>query len=190
MKRIYDKIRDERFPDSEIIRDVESAKNEPGFDINWEDNTQSLLIIAILHDREELVRYLLTYPEIDVNHVESDLENTSLHVSCCDRRVPILKLLLSHRDINVNIQNTWRWTGLHNACRYNHIEIVKELLLDARVDVMIRDELGETARDDAIRERHYGITNILKMMQYTSLLRIPNEALLHDIVRMIIEEYV
>ena len=69
------------------------------------------------------------------------------------------------------------WVG-HEVC-------VKELLLDTT----IRDNNGKTARDFALRKGYSGIAKIINNSRYTTILRIPNRALLHDIVRMIIEEY-
>jgi len=187
------KIKDEKVPDSEIIRDIECAKCEdPKFDINYVDYyiRWSLLIRAVLWNRKELVKYILADSNIDVNHKDND-GYTAFYYACWHGYIPILKLLLYHRDIDVNIQNEkdGGLTGLHYACWRNHIEIVKELLLDARVDVLIRNNLGKTSRDKAIYCGHLGIANMLKKVLCTSLLRIPNETLLHDIVRMIIEEY-
>jgi len=70
MNNIHNKIWDIAILDSEIIQETESVKsNDPKFDINLEcgdvDNW-SLLMFAIRRDRRELVRYLLTYPNIDL----------------------------------------------------------------------------------------------------------------------------
>jgi len=172
--------------DSKIIQDIEHAKETPGFDINlgYKDNW-SLLITAVYYCRKELVRYILSFPNIDVNH-RSYYGNTALH--CCDN-VSILKLLLDHKDLDVNIQNEGGETGLHHACYMGRKTCVKEYLLDARADILIRDENGVMVRDYALIYGYLGIANILKRVQHTSLLRIPNRALLHDIVRMIIDEY-
>jgi len=176
--------------DSEIIQYIEYVKcNDPEFDINLGDeNNWTLLMIAVRvrwYNREELVRYLLTYPNIDVNH-RSNYNSTVLHF--CEQ-VSILKLLLTRKDLDVNIQNSWGETELYLACRWGRKAWVKELLLDARVNLMIRDGGGRTARDIALRNKDYNIAKIVENSGYTPLLRIPNRALLHDIVRMIIEEY-
>jgi len=49
MEIIYNKIGNRTIIDSEIIREMESSKNESGFNINWKDNThKSLLMYAVL----------------------------------------------------------------------------------------------------------------------------------------------
>jgi len=186
---IFFKIIRDKINDSEIIQDMESVKiNEPGFDINLVLGGQnwSLLMYAVCHGRKELVEYLLSDPNVDVNH-RSCQGNTALH-RCKD--VSILRLLLSRRDLDVNIQNENGRTGLHRICYFGCKACVKELLLDARAYVLIRDEKGRTARDIALERRYPDIAKIIGNSGRTSLLRIPNSALLYDIVRMIIEEYI
>ena len=122
---------------------------------------------------------------INVNH-RSNQGNTALYF--CDQ-VSILKLLLDHKDLDVNIQNIFGWTGLHEFCHCGREACVREYLLDARVDVLIRNNNGRTARDKALRNEYPDIAKIINNSRHTTLLRIPNKALLHDIVRMIIEEY-
>ena len=187
MEIIYDKIRDIKIPDSEIIQDIEHAKcKDLGFDINLGNkNNWSLLMNAVDNRREELVRYLLSIPGINVNH-RSFGGNTVLY-SC--ETVSILKLLLNRRELDVNIQNIWGYTGLHRSCFWGRKACVKEYLLDARGDAFIRDRDGDTARDNALRRGYVDIAKIISNSRYTSLLRIPNASLCRDITRMIIEEY-
>jgi len=195
MTKILNKIWDYIVLDSEIIQETESAKhNDIGFDINWRDDRRdnfdwTLLMWAVFYNREELIRYFLTYPDININNKDCD-GWTALYISCYTNNVLIIKLLLGHKDIDVNIQNRFGQTGLHNACFNNNIEIVRELLLDARVDIWIRDKDGLSARDIAMQNRCRGIANMLKRIGRMSLLRILNKALCRDISRMIIEEYV
>ena len=188
--KIYDKILNEAILDSEIIRDVEYAKREdPRFDINYVkcEWSWSFLMIAIIRNRIELIEYFLKDPNINVNYKNS-FDVTALYLT--SYIVPILKLFLNRQDLDVNVQHVGH-TLLHVVCCHIRpsIIVVRELLLDARVDIMIRDEDGLSAQDTAIRLGYHGITNMLKMVQYTPLLRIPNNMLLHDIIRMIIEEY-
>jgi len=186
MNDIYKKICDGAILDSEIIQDIVCKKGN--FDINLGCGYQNwlLLMYAVFKDRKELVEYLLTDPHINVNHISNDCYAV-LH--CC-KQVSILRLLLGRRDIDVNIQNKWGQTGLHWACYWKRKACVRELLLDARINVLIRDNKGKTARDDALVNGYPGIAKILGNSLYISLLRIPNRALVHDIVRTIIEEYV
>jgi len=190
MESIFDKIRRSIVNDSEIIQDIEHAKcNNPGLDINigYYVCNWSLLMCATLYERKDLVEYLLSYPNINVKHRDC-FNSTVLHYCKWDS---ILKLLLSLRDIDVNIQDKWEKTGLHRVC-YCGISkaCVKEYLLDARINILIRDNQGKTAQDIVLERGYPRIAKIINNSQYTTLLRIPNNLLLHDIVRMIIEEYI
>jgi len=166
---------------------MESAKHrDPEFDINWCDEYNwSLLMWAIRWNRKELVEYLLSIPGININH---RCLGSGTALSICDQ-VSILKLLLSRRDLDVNIQNENGRTGLHYLCYWGHKACIKELLLDSRVNTYIRDNYGRTARGIAIWYKYPDIAKIINNSRHTTLLRIPNRALLYNIVCMIIEEY-
>jgi len=181
MERIIDKIRRSVFDDSEIIQEIEI----PGFDINLVYNTSTLLMVAVGNGREDLVRYILSVPGINVNH--RNYYGTALHF--CNR-VSILKLLLDRKDLDVNIRDDDLGnTGLHGFCICGSKKYVRELLLDARVNVLIHNKYGYTARALLLSFGYPGFAKIINNSRYTTLLRIPNRALIHDIVRMIIEEY-
>ena len=187
MNKIWNELWKSEIPESEIIKDIEKI---PAFNVNCTDENNlhdsnwTLLMGAAFHDRKELVRYLLTYPEININQKNDD-DKTALYYAY---DVSILKLFLTHRDIDVNIQSKG-WTVLHHMCYDGIIEIVQEFLLDVRVDVSIFNKFYNTALYIAIKEGRHGIANMLKKIRYTSLLRIPNRLLCRDIVRTIIEEY-
>ena len=70
MNNIHGKICNTEILDSEIIQDIEYAKQEdPRFDINeCDEDNWPLLMYAVWRNREELVRYLLRVPDINVNH--------------------------------------------------------------------------------------------------------------------------
>ena len=184
MDNIREKIWNEAIPDSEIIQEIDIS----GFDINLrcDDYNCPLLMGAVYHGRKDLVRYLLSDPNVNVNnHISNRFNNTALHV-CKD--VSVLKLLLDRKELDVNAQNKWGWTGLHFMYYWKREACLRELLLDARINVLIRDNCGKTVLEFALNRGR--IAKIINNSRYTSLLRIPNRALLHDVVRMIIEKYV
>jgi len=190
MKRIFDKITQSDIDDSEIIQETESVKrNDPKFDINLRCDYRncSSLMRAVDQNRKDLVEYLLSIPGINVNQRDT-YNSTTLHF-CVD--ISILRLLLSRKDLDVNIQNVFGYTGLYNFFEYGHGReaCVKEYLLDARVDTLIRDNNEKTVLDYALEGNIPDIVKIIWNSRYTTLLRIPNKTLIHDIVRMIIEEY-
>ena len=189
MRKILYKIENEKIRNSVIVQDIKSVKTNAGFDINWTNSQGVTLLIEACHmHRKELILHILTYPKINVNH-QNKSGDTALHAICYNskKNIPILKLLLNRKDLDVNIQDNSGYTGLHFVI-YD-VEMAKELLLDARINTSLRDKRERTAEDYARWTGHSGIAKILRNSRHTTLLRIPNELLVHDIVRMIIEEY-
>jgi len=186
--KLWIRTHDIKISDQEII---ESIKNDSEFDINSAlyYNNCSILMNAVIWNRTKLVEYLLKDPNINVNH-KNTYNETALHLS----NGYFLKLLLSRKDIDVNIQNWNGWTILHIVCEQRDVECVKELLLDARINIHICDKKRKTALNYVlcwrnISNRYVSIAKIIRKSRYTPLLRIQNSLLLYDIVRMIIDEY-
>ena len=127
MNIIRDKIHDHKILDSEIIQDLKYERNNNlEFNINWIDRSPnwlgfSLLMHAVRSDREELVGYLLSIPGININYTTRTANTTALHLT---KSVPVLKLLLSRRDININIENIRGYTALDVAINRKRHDIV------------------------------------------------------------------
>ena len=62
----------------------------------------------------------------------------------------IVKLLLSHPDIKVNLANEFKNTALHYASLNGHKGIVK-LLIEAKADPMLKNEFDRIPLDEAIQ---------------------------------------
>jgi len=127
MKNIMNKIIIGKNPveDEEIIEDIESIKNDPGFDINKKVYRSTLLIRAVYNNRNKLVEYLLKDPNMDINDKCRDGWTA---IFFCPT-VFILKLLLGHKNIDVNVQDTAGCTVFHNLY-YNYdgnIKMTREL---------------------------------------------------------------
>jgi len=187
MQAILKKMWITSISDQKIIESIESAKkNISDFDINWYDsNNWSLLMNAVSWKRKELVKYLLDDPNININY-RSNYGITVLFICDCTH---ILRLLLEHKNCDVNLQDIGKCTVLYKACFFGKKNKIKELLQDPRVDTSIRNKWGETALDTALEWGYPGIARIIGNSMYTTLLRIPNKILCRDIARMIIEEY-
>ena len=186
---IYTKVMYNNVSDNFIIKKIKNMGSD--FDVNriyrTIDIKWPLLTIACFVGREELVRYLSTHPKININLIDY-YHDTALHIACEYNRINSLDLLLKNSSINVNIQGHGEHTALHYASK-GHRNVCKALLLDSRIDVMLMNCDGETAQDRALRMGHYSIEKMINNSMYTALIRIPNKTLLHDIIRMIIEEY-
>jgi len=169
--------------DLEIINTIKKYE----FNINEESDFGSwtILISACESGRKELVKFLLTYKDININH-KNRYGDTALQV-CWNKEC--LQELLRHKNIDVRTQNKYNRTALFSSRTISHVESVIELLLDARIDPFICDNWNNTAQDIALYWGRYRSAKIIGNIQYTSLLRIPNGSLIYDIVRTIIREY-
>jgi len=166
MQNIMYKIQENPIEDGEIIRDIESIKNDPGFDIKVYEVT--LMRDAVCENRNKLVEYLLADPNINVN---GKCRNGLTAIFHC-LNVSILKLLLDHRNIDVNIQYNNGYTVLHSWCYYSNseqIKMIKELLIDGRIDLSIKDNCGKTALDYAIKHKYYDIAKMIIIMSPTNI---------------------
>jgi len=81
-------------------------------------------------------------PEIDVNWANTSSKWTALHVTSRSGHAEVVKLLLAHPGINVNVQDSNRFTPLVFGCVYGRVSVVKLLLKDPRVDVVVSDMMG------------------------------------------------
>ena len=126
----------------ELIRTI------PNLDVNVKDEDQywgqTPLHIASMygHTRTEIVKALLTAPNIDVNIQNAD--GTPLYIASKGGYLEIVKALLAAPNIDVNNQDNYKQTPLHIASRNGHTEIVRALLQAPNIDVNIQDEDGYT----------------------------------------------
>ncbi len=74
----------------------------PALDINYQSITGSALNIAINENKPEIVKQLLTHPDIWVNARNAEQE-TPLIQAVILQRPEIVALLLKHKDINVHL---------------------------------------------------------------------------------------
>ena len=176
-------IRNKTIPDSEIIQNIESVKNNFGFNINQKDNDDfTLLILAVLMERKELVRYLLSIPGIDVNYRDS-FNKVALHYA---KDCSILKLFLGRKDLNLNIQDRHEMTILHWQYIWKCEVCIKELLSDARIDILICDDQGQMVKDIATKQKRHRIVKLLNDPVYT-LLYISRGLLCMDVIQKIVK---
>lgn len=103
---------------------------EDGFDINTRSKFgDNVLEIACESSQLELIKELLTYPELNVNN-QNKFNNTSLIWSCKEEHVHIVKELLKRSDIDVNLKNQWNFSALGFAYQYHNQELI-DLLKEA-----------------------------------------------------------
>ena len=85
---------------------------------------------------------LRDHPEINVNW--TDEHWTSLHTASFRGHLEVVKLLLAHPNVNVNLKNCDGQTPLSFGCEYGQVSVVRLLLKDPRVEVALDDIRGCT----------------------------------------------
>ena len=134
----------------------------------------------------DVVKYLLSQPNVDINAQGSD-GISPLHIACKydsmdyePSKRETIEFLLSQPDIQVNVRDASNATPLHLACRLGshyskHKEIVaaKALLRAKGIDVNAKDSSGKTAKDyamEALDDFNDNIEMIQKVQELIGLL--------------------
>lgn len=97
-------------------------------DINTKDRLgRTALVAATKNNQIEIVKLLLTHPEINVNCSNIDF-GTPLTIASCRGYTEIVKLLLSRPKINVNAKDIDMWTAFMFASSNRQPGIAKLLI--------------------------------------------------------------
>ena len=75
---------------------------------------------------------------------EDDTQWTPLHIASIRGHLEVVKLLLAHPNINVNLKDNDGQTLFLLGCLNGHVLVVRVLLKDPRVDVTLEDNNGCT----------------------------------------------
>ncbi|ETN72542.1 ankyrin repeat protein [Necator americanus] len=100
------------------------------------------LMIAASAGRVEVVRYLLSLPQVDVNHRNNNLQ-TALHYAASRNHAEITHLLLEAGS-DVNAADKFGATPLHRAASQGHDKIVHMLLGRPKIHIDARNSEGNT----------------------------------------------
>ena len=88
----------------------------------------------------EVSSLLRDHPEINVSWTNPDnYQWTPLHAASRYGHVEVVKLLLAHPNINVNLKSSSGQTPLSKGCQCGQVSVVGVLLKDPRVDVTLDD---------------------------------------------------
>lgn len=91
-----------------------------------------------------VIDILERYPEIDINARIGEDQRSFLFIASLDAHMDVIRVLLQHPKINVNIAKHDGETPLHRACYREYTELVELLLASPDIDVNSRDNNGET----------------------------------------------
>jgi len=89
---------------------------------------------------EEVLSLLSDNPGLDVNWAEPETYWTSLHLASFYGHVEVVKLLLAHPHINVNVLTSFKCSPFLLCCDNGHTSVVQMLLKDPRVDITLEDD--------------------------------------------------
>ena len=82
---------------------------------------------------------------------------TPLHAAFFNDHDEVVKLLLAHPNINVNLKNMEGQTPLSFGCELGKVSVVRLLLKDPRVDITLDDNGGRTPLWHASRGGHHKV---------------------------------
>ena len=133
--------------DEEIVRILYKR----GVDINCTDGQGSGLYWALFNHHDDIVMFLLSRMELDVDILEQDGRRfTVLHRAVRENRRVIVRELLTRTDVRLNATSSSSLDGgetaLHMAAYFDRREIVKELLTRCDLRLDVRNEDRETAK--------------------------------------------
>lgn len=132
---------------NENIDAVKLLLSHPNIDINEPDNTYNTpLKTAVTRNYYDIVKILLNDPRIDIN--KSDIYGCNVIFDT--KNLDILKLLLSHKDINVNKLSSSKNCVLHKFITNGLIKNIELLILHKNLNINIQNRLGASALHIAI----------------------------------------
>ena len=124
---------------------------------------QTALFECIQQNQEEIAQFLLTRKEIRINAVqEKEFKRTALMIASKLGHTIIVQQLLSHPDIDVNIQDTLGYTALYMAAFKGFSDIVRLLLAKPGIDAKQGDnEAGRSALIVAAESNQHAVIRLL-----------------------------
>ena len=117
-----------------------------GFEADAEDATHRTPLLWAVEGRQyDMVEFLLSENRVRVNvnvYVNAYMMKSPLYVAVDHGHTSMVKLLLDHADIDLNLRNAFGITSLYLAASRGNTSIVKLLLDHAGIDVNLQNEFG------------------------------------------------
>lgn len=103
--------------------------------VSFDDMPLTLLQLSCVCGREEIVLYILSQSNVNVNAVDPITRSTALHIAVCMENSTIVHILCSFNDTDINLQNIDGKTAMQIAIERQLLYIV-EIMLTAKHSVM------------------------------------------------------
>jgi ankyrin repeat protein len=116
------------------------------------------LLYAVSFSTPEMIELLLDNGA-DPNVQNSD-GNSALHLAVLSEKTDYVRILLQHKNININLQDNSGFTAHHVSALKGDFQIFKELV-DAGADLSLQNKTGSTALDLAKRFENQQIVDYL-----------------------------
>lgn len=111
------------------IEETKKILNKIDINVRAKDNLgKTLLHQAIIKDKLDTVKLLLTLSDLDVNIQSKITEETALHYAARYGRLEIAKLLLAHNGIDVELEDSWGRTPLSRAMQEGQVEVRRAIV--------------------------------------------------------------
>lgn len=121
-----------------------------GYDVNkYCGNGRNALLLAALKGCRLDVFQRILENITDVNAFDHSLD-TALVIAARENHLDLVKALMKHPEINLNMQCEYKSTALHWAVIENNPAIVAQLLSDERIDIWRRNVYGCTPVELAV----------------------------------------
>ena len=114
-------------------------------DVNaYNTDGETPLIIASRDGNKDIVKLLLSHPQIDTDVREVMVGKSALHMACWYGHPEVAMLFLQRSEIDINEVDWKGQTALRLTSDYGHSEVAKLLLNEPHIDVNKADSSGLT----------------------------------------------
>lgn len=146
----YKNFLNERVTNKEIFPEIYAGRLaavkefiEGGGDPNFKRDDETLLMYAADIGRTDIVEYLLTLDNLDVNYRNPFNGWSALRYAADNSE--IAELILKHPKLEINSVDGLGWTDLIQTAKFGNYNSLREILRHPDIDINIQDQMGMTA---------------------------------------------
>ncbi|KAI4116523.1 MAG: hypothetical protein LQ338_007701 [Usnochroma carphineum] len=145
-----------------VVQHLLNASNTDVNAISTVEGGLTPLMVAVRHQRAEIVLMILNTARLDVNRQAGESNSTALGLASCLDNAQIVRHILNHPDIDVNKRDR-SCTPLTDAAREGSLPVV-EALLDYGADPDIQEGPDDQKGTPLNRAIDYGHVAVVKLL--------------------------